>query len=247
MKAAIVDQLGAHYPNQEFLETAESLMRQAGFGVDIYGAEKVTVNLYGSLSTHGYKLIVFRVHAGVDEKRKNSPVGLFTVEPYSELAYPQEQLAELVEPAQAFNRTETVFGVTPKFIRERTILDYDGAVIILTGCFGLYSRELPQAFIDRGASVVIGWNGLIDVKRTDMATSVLLRMMLAEKMSVGASVSAVMREVGADAEYASILSYYPQDRGDLDLNEFLQTVRAKPEMRLRPQRGSVRCLARAQA
>jgi hypothetical protein len=78
------------------------------------------MNLYASLSAHGYRLVVFRVHAGVNEEMKGHPVGLFTAEPYSQLKYPQEQLSDLVGSAQAFNRTEIVFAVTPKFIREKS-------------------------------------------------------------------------------------------------------------------------------
>lgn len=223
LKAALVDQLSAHSPSREFLDTAEDMMFRSGFDVDIYGPKEVTVGLYGSLATHGYKLIVFRVHAGVevrswDPEIKGKPVGLFTTETYSELKYPQEQLYDLVTPAQAFNDSEVVFAVNPEFIRQRSA-DYGGAVIVLTGCFGLFSRDLPQAFISRDASVVIGWDGLVDVKHTDQATLTLLRMMLVERMSIGESVRATMKEVGPDPVEGSVLSYYPQNKGDLTFPE----------------------------
>lgn len=194
------------------------MMRGAGFDVDVYPPERVTVSLYASLPAQGYRLIVYRVHAGVSEELKGRPVGLFTTEPYSTLAYPQEQLTELVGAARPFNRSETVFAVTPRFVRERSIMDYGGAVIVLTGCFGLYSRELPQAFIDRGASVVIGWTGLVGVEHTDRATLALLKAMLSGKMSVGDSVRTVMGEVGPDPESHSLLGYYPPERRDVSVN-----------------------------
>ena len=101
---------------------------------------------------------------------------------------------------QAFNGSEVVFAVTPKLIRERSIMDYDGTVVVLMGCFGLHSLDLPKAFVGRGASVVIDWNGLVDIKEADKATLTLLRMMLLEKMSVDESVKVTMSDVGSDGE-----------------------------------------------
>lgn len=37
MRAAIVDQLGALFPNPAFLSEAKALLRRAGFEVDVYG------------------------------------------------------------------------------------------------------------------------------------------------------------------------------------------------------------------
>jgi len=127
-------------------------------------------------------------------------------------------LAELVGAARAFNRSETVFVVTPKFVRECSIVDYEGAVIVLTGCFGLYSRELSQAFIDRRASVVIGWTGLVGVKHADKATLALLKAMLSRKMTVGDSVRAAMSEVGPDPENRNLLGCYPPDHRDVNVS-----------------------------
>jgi len=225
VRTAIIDQLSTNSPNPEFMSKTEAMMRQAGFTVDIYGPDKVTVNLYGSLSARGYRLIVYRVHAGVSKELKGYPVGLFTTEPYSELAYPQEQLAELVGAAQAFNQSEVVFAVTPKFIRERSIMDYGGAVIVLTGCFGLYSQELPQAFIERGASVVIGWTGLVDVGHTDKATLTLLRRLLVDRVDVDEAVRATMDAVGPDPDNGSVLDCYPRDRGGIGVSELLAAGR----------------------
>ena len=219
LKAAIVDQLSTYSPNSDFVDRAESILDQAGFRVDVYDPEEVTLNLYGSLAGRGYRLIVFRVHAGVNEEMEGHPVGLFTTEPYSQFKYPQEQLNDLVGAAQAFNRTEVVFAVTPKFIREKSIMDYDGAVIVLMGCFGTYSQDLPQAFIDRGVQVVIGWNGLVDLDHTDKATLELLRLMLLQRMNVDQAVTLTMNDVGADSS-GSILAYLPPEIGSFRFLEY---------------------------
>ena len=218
-KVAIVDQLSAYSPDSSFMQKAENVLEQADFSVDIFDPEDVTVNLYASLAGRGYRLIVFRVHAGVNEEVKGHPVGLFTTESYTQFKYQQEQLNDLVGSAQAFNRTETVFAVTPKFIREKSIVDYDDAIVILMGCFGLYSPDLPQAFMDRGVTMIIGWNGLVDLEHTDKATLTLLRLMLLQKMNVEQAVASTMNDVGADSS-GSVLGYLPLERGGFTFFEF---------------------------
>ena len=220
MKAAIVDQLSMLDPNREFTKPAEDIMRQASLNVDVYGPENVTVGLYATLSAEGYGLIVFRVHGGVNQQIASHPVGLYTSEPYNEFSYPQEQLADLVGMGRAYDRNDTVlFAVTPKFIRERTVTDYPGTVVVLMGCYGLFSTELPQAFIDRGASVVIGWKGLVGLEHTDEATLVLLRALLLDKLSISSCVQATMNRVGPDPQSKSVLDFYPQDSGSLGFSE----------------------------
>lgn len=229
-KAAIVDQLSGRIPNPQFIESASGIIRRAGLEVDIFGPESVTVDLYGKLSTHGYGLMLFRVHSGPNRGEQGQPVGLFTSERYDTSSYVLEQLTDLVSRGWIFNPSEPgLFVVTPNYIRERSVTDYGRAVIILMGCYGIFTRELPQAFIDRGASVVIGWNGSVDLYHTDQAMLKLLETMLLKRMSVSDSVRVVMSEVGPDPKSGSLLGYYPQDRGSLTYSELfsrglLQTI-----------------------
>jgi hypothetical protein len=228
-RAAIVDQLSIHSPNQVFINATVNLMQQDGYAVDLFTQDSVTVGLYANLPSRGYQLIVFRVHAGVDQKMTGHPVGLFTTETYNQLAYPQEQLADLVGMGRGFDSNDTaVFAVTPKFIEQRSAANYPGTVIVLMGCYGLFSQDLPKAFIDRGASVVIGWDKLVTVDHADTATLTLLRHLLQEKSSVSDSVKATMTEVGPDPDYKSIMGYYPKNNGNVTLSEILSGIIAAP-------------------
>jgi hypothetical protein len=62
LRAAIVDQLGLNEPNPEFVQTAKSTLEQAGYAVDYYPPEQVTVDFYRTLPKQKYVIIVFRVH-----------------------------------------------------------------------------------------------------------------------------------------------------------------------------------------
>ena len=228
-RAAIVDQLSVHSPNQAFINATVNLMQQDGYAVDLFTQDSVTVGLYANLPSRGYELIVFRVHAGVDQNMTGHPVGLYTTETYNELSYPQEQLADLVAMGRGYESNDTVvFAVTPKFIEQRSAANYPGTVIVLMGCYGLFSQDLPKAFIDRGASVVIGWDKLVGVDHADAATLTLLRHLLQEKSTVSDSVKATMTEIGPDPDYKSIMGYYPKNNGYVTLSEILSGIIATP-------------------
>jgi hypothetical protein len=227
-KAVIVDELSGEFADPGFADTVQSIMSEEGLGVDIYGAESVTVSFYSALPAYGYRLILLRVHAGVDQQTKGHPVGLYTSESYSELSYPQEQLSEFVAMGRSYNRSETaVFAVTPKFILERSSADYHGALIVIMGCYGLFSNELPQAFVDRGAFAVIGWNGLVGSQHTDKATLSLLRELVTRHRTVGESVVATMKEVGPDPDNNSTMDYYPKQSSNLTFSEVVKGTRSE--------------------
>ena len=124
-KAAVVDQLALQYPNQEFIERASGVMQQAGFTVDVYGPEKVTVDLYKALPTYGYTVIVFRVHIALSSQTNQRDAALFTSQQYNQLDYPVEQLDLSVQRGWiASLPNEAFFVVTPKFITEKSMSGY---------------------------------------------------------------------------------------------------------------------------
>jgi hypothetical protein len=223
-KVVIVDELGGELANPQFTQTVRDITGEGGLSVDRYGPQDVTVSFYSLLPAYGYRLILLRVHAGVDQQMEGHPVGLYTAESYNELGYPQEQLSGLVAIGRSYNRSqEAVFAVTPKFITEKSAADYHGALIIIMGCYGLFSRDLPQAFIDRGASAVVGWNGLVGLPHTDMATLSLLRDLVTGRHTVSESVKAAMKEVGPDPDYNSIMGYYPRENGGLTFSDIVES------------------------
>ena len=96
-KAAIVDQLCIIGPNQAFIDEATGILEGYGFSVDLYQGDEVTVDFFRELPSHGYKLIILRVHSGLLMAEQDSDVVeetfLFTSEPYSETKYLGEQMS----------------------------------------------------------------------------------------------------------------------------------------------------------
>src|SRR3990170_2508335 len=62
-RAAIVDQLAFNIQNPDFVTQATGLLEQAGYQVDYYPSDRITVDFYRRLPSKGYDFILFRAHA----------------------------------------------------------------------------------------------------------------------------------------------------------------------------------------
>lgn len=95
-RAAIIDQLHYDIPSKYFQDQALEYLETAGYEVEIFTTEQLTVDFYKKLPTMNYELIVFRSHAignnALDPLDKEK-VSLFTGEKYRDDKYISEQLA----------------------------------------------------------------------------------------------------------------------------------------------------------
>jgi hypothetical protein len=218
-KAAIVDQLSLTFPNQIFIEAATNILKQAGYMVDYYPGEEVTVEFYKNLPTHGYSIIILRVHSSAAELRAGefveTPVGIFTAEQYSQSRYVYEQLTDqLVIASYTMPQPPYYFAIVPKFVTQNMKGIFKNTIIIMMGCEGLNNTKMAEAFIEKGAKAYIGWRGSVSASHTDTATISLLQHLITEKQTINQAVENTMKEVGPDPTYKSQLTYYPLEAGD---------------------------------
>ena len=215
--AAIVDQLSLTQPNPDFAESATNILEQAGYRVDYFPGEEVTVDFYRDLPTHDYGLIILRVHAGISEetdlitgeKTKREYVSLFTGEPYRKGKYPQEEIGRLGK-AEYYEGAPPLFGIGPDFITHSMRGSFDETLIIMMGCDGLRSQTTAQAFLDKGASAFVSWSRTVSASHTDTATERLLRKLLIDGLPVGDAVAQTAAEVGPDPVYGARLRILPE-------------------------------------
>lgn len=209
--AAIVDQLSLTQPNAAFAETATKILEDAGYSVDYFPGEAVTVGFYKDLPTRGYGLLILRVHSGLarDRGEPTGYVSLFTGEPFSETKYVEEKEAGLVGRATYFDGGPQVFGIVPDFIDSAMEGRFDGSTVLMLGCDGLITDTTADALVRKGARTVVGWDGPVTQEHTDAAGENLLRHLLADGLSLDDAVARTMAEVGADPEYESKLLVYP--------------------------------------
>jgi hypothetical protein len=226
LRAVIVDQLSSIRENEEFVANVTGELEGYGFEVDLYQGRNVTVDLYRQLATHGYKLIIFRAHSGLlaeNEETKDRTV-LFTNEEYSQLKHYAEQLDDRLVMARVGEGYPMVFGIPPKFISESMKGRFDDAVVIMMGCSGLFMRDLAEAFVGKGASVYIAWNGTVELYYVDQATPYLVRQLCSGNVTVKEAVDSTMEVIGPDPEHKAGLDYYPaypSDSGDKTLQELI--------------------------
>ena len=214
LKAAIVDQLSLTFPNQTFIETATSTLTRAGYTVDYFRGEKVTVEFYRNLPTHGYSLIILRAHstgAALEGKEfVESPVFFFTSENYSQTKYVQEQLTDQLRMGSySMPQPPYYFGITPKFVTTSMKGAFQKTTVVMMGCEGLNNTRMAEAFIEKGAKVYIGWTSSVSASYTDQATAHLLQHLIAEKQTIKQAVDNTIEEVGPDQTYNNQLTYYP--------------------------------------
>ncbi|MEM3714006.1 MAG: hypothetical protein QXF82_03565 [Nitrososphaeria archaeon] len=224
-KAAIVDHLSLTFPNQTFIETATNILEQAGYSVDYYPGEKVTVEFYRNLPTHGYKIIILRVHSSAAELQGEefveTPVGFFTSEPYSQTKYIYEQLTDqLVMASYTMPQPPYYFAIVPKFVTSSMKGTFQNTVIVMMGCEGLNNTKMAEAFIEKGAKAYIGWKGSVSASHTDTATIRLLQHLITERQTIKQAVENTNKEAGPDPAYNSILAYYPTEAGKETIENF---------------------------
>lgn len=220
-KAALVDQIALTNPNPEFTDQTLSYLKEAGFSVDVYAEEEVTIEFYRTLPTKGYRLILIRTHSTnvLNENIPGGPVFLFTSEIYDKSRYVKEQLTNRIGRARLLydENSPLYFAIVSGFVRQDMKGHFDDTLIIIGGCQSLGTTDLAQAFIDRGAAAVIGWNEWVDLSHNDQAILHLLRSLTVEKLTLEQAVRKTMNEIGPDPVYDSTLTYLTQKGGPFTL------------------------------
>jgi hypothetical protein len=214
-RVAIVDQLGLTQPNPTFVEAATDLLEQAGYAVDYYPGEEVTVEFYRTFPSQAYELIIFRVHSALGRKDGQPAdwVTLFTADAYRETWYVDEQKTRRLSKVSYYEDGPPYFGIMPDFVRSSMKGDLQGTTVVLMGCDGLATETIAEALVDKGARAVVSWSGLVSGDHTDAATEQLLRHLVTEKLTLQEAVDKTAAEVGPDPAYGSVLRLYPPEGG----------------------------------
>ena len=207
-KAALVDHLSLTFPNQSFIDNATEILEQAGYTVDYYPGEQVTVEVYRDLPTHRYDLVILRVHSGrirTPDGTLTDNVALFSSEPYNPEKYVEEEKAGLVGSARYSNASSPYFAITPSFVLLGMEGNFEDTTVILMGCDGLRSDAMAKGFIYKGANAFVSWTKEIQASYTDAVTESLLEHLLIERLPLKEAMLKTKAEVGPDQIYGSQL------------------------------------------
>jgi hypothetical protein len=220
-RAVIIDQLAFTDANPEFAADASRQLEAAGYAVDYYPSKAVTVEFYRELPTRGYSFVLLRSHSTQFIYRRDSAtsalrqaensVMLFTTEPYSQVAYADEQRSGRVAvgsypDGQAPGQ---YFLIDPTFVASSMRGQFRNATVVLMGCGGLSTTDMAKAFEKRGAKEFISWDTSVTAAHTDAATRTLLSHLLGDTPQPNEAVAKTMAEVGPDPSFGSKLVAYP--------------------------------------
>jgi hypothetical protein len=215
-RAAIIDQLSLSAPGPAFVEAATTRLKLAGYRVDYYPGDAVTVDFYRALPSYGYDLVILRVHSGRDAAtdgegsitRELDSVSLSTGEAWSAAKYPEDQRDRLLGRftyRDAVLSEEPLFGVPAWFFEHAAKGEFDDTLVIMMGCDGLATEGLARAFLDRGASAFVGWTDDVTVSHTDDATEWLLGELFVNRHDIDEAVRRTAAAVGPDATFGGEL------------------------------------------
>jgi hypothetical protein len=225
-RAAIVDQLYVLEQNPALINEVTQILESYGFTVDLWQGEQVTVDFYRELPKRGYKLIVLRVHSGLLltlEESKVKPLEnsyLFTGEVYTTTKYVSEQLTDKVSNAMMAEDCPLIFAVNSEFIKDSEG-KFDDTVILAMGCESYCYDDMAFAFIEKGASVYVGWSTVVSLEYVDDVTLDLLANLCTKNMTVAQGITETMADLGHDPYFDAYLKYYPGESGDKKIAELI--------------------------
>ena len=211
--AVIVDQLELTVPNPAFVSEATAELEGAGYQVDYVASEAVNVDFFRGLAKGGYDIVLVRAHAGRRVSGDGITADIFTSEPYSSTSHAEEQREKRLLAgvySEDLSLEDAVFTIPAEFVDAEMRGDFDGATVVLMGCDVLGGERLAEAFVERGAGAVVGWDDKVSAQHTDAATLSLLGHLLRERLPAAGATAAAMADVGPDPYYGSKLVSYPR-------------------------------------
>ena len=223
-KAVIIDQLHKDIPSLYFQNKAQTLLENAGYQVDLFTTEDITVDFYKKLPTMNYKFIVFRTHSVAFGTVENS-ASLLTGEIYNIESHIDGQLSGQLKKAVPFLAdhvrevgwaalaNQTYFTIGSKAVNEMMQGNFDKSIVILGGCDTLSGNNLADSFLKRGASVVIGWDGLISSSDNDRTILELLEKILSDGEDISNAVESTKENFVSRTQYSPTLKYFLNNDG----------------------------------
>jgi len=201
-RAAILDGLSLDYPNSSFIDSAKRILEHAGFMVEVYSGDNVTLNLLQKLAAGDYRLIIFRVHGG----RIRQPIGLFIggglfIERCSPDSHRKDIESGYILLGRPYFSNATYCVIPPHYILDKLRGDFKKTVIIAMSCFTGDDEVLADAFFKRGAEAYIGFKGKVSPPYIDAFTMRLLRKIYVEGLPLEDAFAEVKEELGSDPRY----------------------------------------------
>lgn len=214
--ALVADSLAEDYPNPGLIDHIARVLREAGYRVEVYYNESVSMELYSRLT--GYDVVILRIHGGKAVYRGpdgglHRINGLFTGLPWRE-EYEPYRASWVATRAFPYGSNRAYLAVLPRFFEERLVGRFrPGSVVVVASCYSLYTRDIADALAEKGLSGFIGWRGPVTVEYMDRALRLLVDKVFLENKTWEEAVGEVNRLLGPDPYYHQYLVMVRYRRG----------------------------------
>jgi len=213
-KALIADSLGIDFPNSKLLSRVTSILKDAGFKVDVVMGRDVNMSLYERLTN--YQVVLLRIHGGKASYVTASGEvkiinGLFTGVPWSDEfeELKKEWLGTRARPYH--NPNEAYLALLPKFFLEKLSGYFPpNSTVVVASCYSLITPDIAKSMGAHGLRYFVGWEGPVTVEHMDKAVVKLFEYRFEEGLSWPEAVEEVNNELGPDPlknEYLRIVSF----------------------------------------
>jgi len=120
-----------------------------------------------------------------------------------------ENQYELTSPAEVIdNSQDEYFLISPKFIKESMNGDFANTVFFLGGCETIAEPSFAKSLVDRGASLVVGWDRPVGWIDNDRIMLRFLEHYLIDKYDIEESIDSAQFIPIETMDYPSRLGYY---------------------------------------
>jgi hypothetical protein len=204
-RVALIDELATNEPNQGFVDSINASSKATGYGFDYYPPSSATLDLFRTLPSRGYSVIIFRNHGpavGVSDEP-----AIATSQPYNDYSWIWDQLNDRLAVMQIGGHQ--YFAITPKYISDLMCGEFSNTIVMAMFCNSAnFFVPILHSFVEKGARVFIGWNSTVSVSYDDLTFGRLVPLIL-QGEPVPNAVQTITRELGPDPIYGGTLSYYP--------------------------------------
>jgi len=199
-KALKADGLSTGFPDPKALQEWKEILEEAGYEVIVLEGDQVNLTLYEHLTQ--YDLIILRVHGGIG--KITTPLytvkfnALFTGVEWSN-EYESLRNEGLIARGHPFFINKTYVAVKKEFFAEKLVGRFsNNSIMIVAGCFGLYTEDIWRVLSSRGLQMYIGWKGEVTPTHMDQAVTFLIRHVFQEKIEWGDAVYLTNKNIGPD-------------------------------------------------
>jgi hypothetical protein len=232
LNAVIIDQLAADFPDQLFVSNLTRTLQNHGFNVTYYN-QTINVNFFENLAYDNYGLIILRAHSALRNDSAIPTVDLFTSEAYDQSSekYASELESGLLTVGEYFYKPGLYFTLSSQFIEKYG--HFSNSIVIAMGCQSLKpgsEKQMPQAFLDKGAKAYIGWSDIVFPQDTDNEAMRLVSMLLNGNQTIGDAVRATNSYTYSGTPYpnsteiislTSYMQFYPQSNDHLTISQLV--------------------------